>query len=240
MVYINVFHISGHLFTCLVKMRFVWTLSIYWLLFWALQVVYEMLHEKSNKHRLRVVLHFSSGIVEWGKREHAWKSPHVRKGDTWRGERKMRDYRQSPRFWPFTADWFWSVKFVSPSKSIKFIQWESFPHFSLSPRHMSPFLTWGDFHARSRFPHSTIPEEKWGTTRSLNKAPYVKLLSTKPWQFLWSHHLMISSTDSKVVEPFHSIGVKRCWVQTSWKGKNLDILNLELGKVVSSEMSPIS
>ena len=32
--------------------------------------------------RLRVVPHFSSGIVEGAKRERAWKSPHARKGDT--------------------------------------------------------------------------------------------------------------------------------------------------------------
>ena len=32
--------------------------------------------------RLRVVPHFYSGIVEWAKRERAWKSPHARKGDT--------------------------------------------------------------------------------------------------------------------------------------------------------------
>ena len=31
-------------------------------------------------HRLRAVPHFSSGIVEWAKRERAWKSPHTRKG----------------------------------------------------------------------------------------------------------------------------------------------------------------
>ena len=49
--------------------------------------------------RLRVVPHFSSEIVERAKRERAWKSPHARKGDTRRGERKMRDYRQSPSFW---------------------------------------------------------------------------------------------------------------------------------------------
>ena len=39
--------------------------------------------------RLRVVPHFSSGIVERVKRERAWKSPHARKGDTRRGERKI-------------------------------------------------------------------------------------------------------------------------------------------------------
>ena len=32
--------------------------------------------------RLRVVPHFSSGIVERAKRERAWKSSHARKGDT--------------------------------------------------------------------------------------------------------------------------------------------------------------
>ena len=37
--------------------------------------------------RLRVVPHFSSGIVERAKRERAWKLPHARKGDTRRGER---------------------------------------------------------------------------------------------------------------------------------------------------------
>ena len=85
----------------------------------------------SPSARLRVVPHFSSGIVGRAKRERAWKSPHARKGDTRRGERKMRDYRQSPSFWPFTADWFWSVKFVSRSKSIKRIQWDSFSHWAV-------------------------------------------------------------------------------------------------------------
>ena len=54
--------------------------------------------------RVRVVPHLSSGIVERAKRERAWKSPHARKGDMRRGERKMRDYRQSPSYWPFTAN----------------------------------------------------------------------------------------------------------------------------------------
>ena len=53
----------------------------------------------SEQIRLQVVPHFSSGIVKRAKREHAWKSPHARKGDTRQGERKMRDYRQSPSFW---------------------------------------------------------------------------------------------------------------------------------------------
>ena len=81
--------------------------------------------------RLRVVPHFSSGIVGQAKRERAWKSPHARKGDTRREERKMRDYRQSPSFWPFTPDWFWSVKIVSRSNSIKRIQWDSFSHWAV-------------------------------------------------------------------------------------------------------------
>ena len=45
----------------------------------------------STTHRLRVVPHFSSGIVERAKREGAWKSSHARKCDTRWGERKMRD-----------------------------------------------------------------------------------------------------------------------------------------------------
>ena len=53
------------------------------------------------------------------------------KGETRRWERKMRDYWQSPSFWPFTADWFWSVKFVSLFKSIKRIQWGSFSHWAV-------------------------------------------------------------------------------------------------------------
>ena len=43
----------------------------------------------------------------------------------------MRVYRQSPSFWPSTANWFWSMKFVSPSKSIKPIQWDSFSHWAV-------------------------------------------------------------------------------------------------------------
>ena len=34
------------------------------------------------QHRLRVVPHFSSGIVKRAKRERTWKSPHARKRDT--------------------------------------------------------------------------------------------------------------------------------------------------------------
>ena len=56
------------------------------------------LHYVCHNVRLRLVPHFSSGIVERAKRERAWKSPHARKGDMRRGERKMRDYRQSPSF----------------------------------------------------------------------------------------------------------------------------------------------
>ena len=43
----------------------------------------------------------------------------------------MRDHRQSPSFWPFKADWFWSVELVSSSKSIKRIQSDSFSHWSV-------------------------------------------------------------------------------------------------------------
>ena len=57
--------------------------------FWAITVL----------GRLRVFPQFSSGIVGRAKRDRAWKSPHAGKGDRRRGERKMRDYRQSPSFW---------------------------------------------------------------------------------------------------------------------------------------------
>ena len=42
--------------------------------------------------RLRVVPHFSSGIVERAKRERAWKSPHARKGSLYYPWGKMGDY----------------------------------------------------------------------------------------------------------------------------------------------------
>ena len=61
--------------------------------------------------RLRVVPHFSSGIVEWAKRERAWKSPHARKGDARRGE--SLDFVCSPSFFSlpsacrlFSRGWF--------------------------------------------------------------------------------------------------------------------------------------
>ena len=55
----------------------------------------------AKQTRPRVVPHFSSGIVERGKCKRLWKSPHTRKGDARWGERKMRDYRQSPSFWTY-------------------------------------------------------------------------------------------------------------------------------------------
>ena len=54
------------------------------------------------------------------------------KGETRRGERQIRDYRQSP-----------------------------ISHVFLSPQHLT-FLAWGDFHAQSRFAPSTIPEGNKG------------------------------------------------------------------------------
>ena len=72
--------------------------------------------------RLRVVPQFPSRIVPDSRASETLAPAKIiprEKGETWQGERKMRDYRQSPSFWPFTATWFWSVKFVSPFKSIK-------------------------------------------------------------------------------------------------------------------------
>ena len=49
--------------------------------------------------RLRVVPHFSSGIVERAKRERAWKSSHARKDDTRRvAFSRVGDFHERPRF----------------------------------------------------------------------------------------------------------------------------------------------
>ena len=47
-----------------------------------------------------------------------------RRCDT-KGAPKIRDYRQSQGFWPFTAEWFWDVSFISSYKPIKRSQWDS-------------------------------------------------------------------------------------------------------------------
>ena len=47
--------------------------SAHWTLYYAMA-------NRSLKCRLRVVPHFSSGIIERAKRERPWKSPHARKG----------------------------------------------------------------------------------------------------------------------------------------------------------------
>ena len=60
----------------------------YFVLFWVPVSVRFEQHLISNSRRLRVVPHFSSGIVARAKRERAWTSPHAKKGDTRRGERK--------------------------------------------------------------------------------------------------------------------------------------------------------
>ena len=59
--------------------------------------------------RLRVVAHFSSGIVERAKRERMWKSPHSRKGDTRWEERNMR----------VNTEHFYSVLYSMERKSTK-------------------------------------------------------------------------------------------------------------------------
>ena len=137
--------------------------------------------------RVRVVPHLSSGIVERAKRERAWKSPHARKGDMRRGERKMRDYRQSPSYWPFTANQsfaLWEQRISSKAWALSVVT-----HFSLSPPRLD-FLAWGDFHARSRFARSAIPEEKWGTTRSLNLYHYF-------WNSIDARNFLVLYKDSK-------------------------------------------
>ena len=63
--------------------------SIYWKS-WSLALLFVPHHGHAFlyfffKCRLRVVPHFSSGIVQRAKRERAWKSPLARKGDTRQG-----------------------------------------------------------------------------------------------------------------------------------------------------------
>ena len=79
-------------------------------------------------HRLRVVPHFSSGsetrarvkITPREKRRHA------------AGREKNEGLQTKPKLLTLvTADWFWNVKFVSRSKSIKRIQWDSFSHWAV-------------------------------------------------------------------------------------------------------------
>ena len=82
--------------------------------------------------RLRVVPHFSSGIVKRAKRERAWKSPHARKGDTRWGERKSLSDNDgdgyendtlkvnSPCFKLYRA---YSISFISSNVGNIFLSW---------------------------------------------------------------------------------------------------------------------
>ena len=67
-------------------------------------------------------LRFSSGIVERAKHERAWKSPHARKGDTRRGERKI---------------------FLSPRRVSPFLAWGDFHAPSRFARSTIPEEKWG-------------------------------------------------------------------------------------------------
>ena len=77
--------------------------------------------------RVQVVPHFSSGIVGQAKRERAWKLPRARKGDTRRGERKMRDCRH----------------FLSPWRVSPFLAWGDFHGRSRFARFTIPEEKWG-------------------------------------------------------------------------------------------------
>ena len=144
--------------------------------------------------RLRVVPHFSSGIVERAKRERAWKSP-TREKATRGGEREK---------WGTTD----KAQAFDPSRPTDFGVWSSYPLPNqlstsiLSPRRVSPFLAWGDFHARSRFARSTIPEDKWGTTRSLEAA-------LQPWIFIIKN--------AKQLKKLSKINFKKCFKNLSFR-----------------------
>ena len=77
--------------------------------------------------RVQVVPHFSWGIVGQAKRERAWKLPRARKGDTRRGERKMRDCRH----------------FLSPWRVPPFLAWGDFHGRSRFARFTIPEEKWG-------------------------------------------------------------------------------------------------
>ena len=87
--------------------------------------------ECSNSSRLRVVPHFLWRDSKASKTRERLKNTPREEGEMRRGERKIRDYRQGQSFWPFTADWFWSVKFVSPFKSVTRIQWDPLSHWTV-------------------------------------------------------------------------------------------------------------
>ena len=85
----------------------------------------------SNSGRLRVVPHFLWRDSKESKTRARLKITPREEGEIRRGERKIRDYRQGQSFWPFTADWFWSVKLVSPFKSVTRIQWDPLSHWTV-------------------------------------------------------------------------------------------------------------
>ena len=72
--------------------------------------------------RLRIVPHLSSGIVERAKRERAWKSPHARKGDTRREERKWFSrtlaFRSLYYPWEKMGDYSWSSLLIVASGNL--------------------------------------------------------------------------------------------------------------------------
>ena len=106
--------------------------------------------------RLRVVPHFSSGIVERGKRERAWKSPHAAEGDTRREERKKSFF-----FLPAACRLFSRGVFFTPARV-------SLALLSLRKNGgllVVYLLSHVDIYS---FPSLYYPWGKWGTTRSLS------------------------------------------------------------------------
>ena len=96
--------------------------SIYWKS-WSLALLFVPHHGHAFlyfffKCRLRVVPHFSSGIVQRAKRERAWKSPLARKGDT-------------------------RLIFLSPRRVSPFLAWGDFHARSRFARSTIPEEKWG-------------------------------------------------------------------------------------------------
>ena len=106
-----------------------------WHFKWLLLLYRRQISARDRTGRLRVVPHFSSGTVERAKRERAGKSPHARKGDTRRGERKM-------------------IIFLSPRHVSIFLAWDDFHARSRFALSTIPEEKWGTTRSLSELPNS--------------------------------------------------------------------------------------
>ena len=93
------------------------------------RISWELKTKNTLKTRLRVVPHFSSGIVERAKRERTWKSPHARKASHGGEREKWGTTDKAQAFDPSRLTDFgvWS-SYPIPNQRI---QWDSFPPWAV-------------------------------------------------------------------------------------------------------------